>query len=259
MIRIFALASYFSLLTLMCRPAQQTELLNDHVLNNNIPPTFQKVLDHHGINQWQEMKSLEFEVANKGESYLFDLQTRDAKINTEHWGITKQGQDFYVSPKLSSYDGDPIFYHNIYFYFTSMPFVLADPGITYETIGDYTMGDTLYHAVKIKYDDGVGDASKDEYIVLSDKESNEMRYLLYTVTYFSNEKSDQWGLKRYGNWKRVNGVLLPQEITSIEYDGHEMGEIRRTDTIADISLERESPEPLTFNAPSQSELYIRTN
>ena len=118
-----------------------------------------------------------------------------------------------------------------------MPFVLTDPGINYETLGDYEILDTVYHALKVSYNDGIGDAPKDEYIMLTDKETMEMRYLLFTVTYFSNEKSQRWSAKRYDGWTDVEGVKLPTIIDSYKYNDGELGEFRGRVLIKDYDLE----------------------
>ena len=41
------------------------------------------------------------------------------------------GKNFWLADEKESYKGDPIFYHNLMFYFYSMPFVLSDKGLRY--------------------------------------------------------------------------------------------------------------------------------
>jgi hypothetical protein len=137
-----------------------------------------------------------------------------------------------------------------------MPHVLADPGIQYETLGDFPLNDTLFHGVKISYNTGVGDADKDEYIVLSDKKTHEMKYLLYTVTYFSNKKSERWSAKRYDKWSNFKGVTLPTQMSSYKYSENKLGELRNTVLIKDVELSLDTLPSFKFKSKIPSEQFI---
>lgn len=239
----------------MCRPVSSNVVSSNMV--NNIPPTFLNTLDYHGLNIWREAKAIEFTVKtdNGNESYQVDLDSRSTMVSADDFTIFKNMDGCYVAPNLEAFKSNPFFYHSVYYYFVSMPFVLADPGINYETLGDFAIDDTLFHGVKISYNDGVGDASKDEYIVLSDKETHEMRYLLYTVTYFTNERSTEWGAKRYGKWKRINGILLPTELISYKYDDHKLLEQSSVVNIVNIDCSMTALPKDTFSPKGDHEQW----
>lgn len=230
---------YFGFVFQMCKPAEAPVYLDVPTLN--VPPTFQKVLDYHGYDNWAEAKGLEFTVVKSSgnETNIVNLINRNTIVEADSFSIVKNEEGYFVHPNLSAYEGNPLFYHNIYFYFVAMPFVLTDPGIKYETLGDYDLRDTTYHALQISYNDGVGDAPKDEYILLSDKQTHEVRYLLYTVTYFSNEKSQRWSAKRYDGWQDVKGVKLPSIMDSYKMEDGVLGDLRGRVTVKDINIEFE--------------------
>ncbi len=247
---------YFLLLFQMCKPISNG--YKAVVEGNKIPPALEKTLEHHGLQKWKSLKAFEFTVNKEGgaESYTLDLNSRNTLIESKDFTIYKNEEGCYVTADLEAFKSNPYFYHSVYYYFVAMPFMFADPGINYETLGDFAIEDTTYHGIKVSYDDGVGDASKDEYIILTDKETNEMCYLLYTVTFFSKENSNKWGAKRYGQWERKNGILLPTELISYKYEDHKLLEQKSVVKISNIDCSMNDLPPETFNPKGSYEKWV---
>ncbi|MEL6720610.1 MAG: DUF6503 family protein, partial [Bacteroidota bacterium] len=152
---------------------------------------------HGGIDRWQEMQTLEYDLMKDSitEHQLIDLKSRKVLLSTNPATYTLgfDGQEVWVSPEKAAFPGNSArFYHNLYFYFYAMPFIASDPGINYEVMKNDSLNGELYDAVKISYNAGVGDAPDDEYILYFDKESHQMEWLLYTVTYYTGEKGTRY-------------------------------------------------------------------
>lgn len=181
------------------------------------PKTVSGILTAHGgIDTWNSMNNLCFELdGNNGkEIHTISLRDRKSKIEHEKWTIGYDGNEVWLlENEPGAYEGSARFYHNLMFYFYAMPFVLADDGINYTAMESQELDGTMYNATKISYNAGIGDAPDDEYILYSDPSTNQMVWLGYTVTYRSGEKSDQWSFIKYDKWQEVNGLNLPEKLT----------------------------------------------
>jgi len=156
-----------------------------------LPSLLTKALTAHGgLANWQTMNTLEYtlERNQKPEQHLIDLQTRKVLLKHEDYQLGFDGQEVWISPNKEAFGkGSPRFYHNLYFYFYAIPFVLADPGVRYEVLPQKEIQGQLYNALKISYGAGIGDAPDDYYIAHFNTDTNLMEWLLYTVTYYSGE------------------------------------------------------------------------
>jgi len=182
------------------------------------PAELEKVFEKHGgIDTWRKAKILSF---NKGEEvHTVDLQTRKTVINTPNYSLGFDGKEVWLDEeKEGSYNGNPAFYYNLYFYFYAMPFVLADDGIIYEKVDGITFEDVTYPGYKISYKANVGTSPDDNYIIYYNPKTFQMEWLAYTVTFNSKKSSDRYNIIKYNKWKNVNGIILPKEITWYKKD-----------------------------------------
>lgn len=144
------------------------------------------------------------------ETHTVNLWSRKTHINTADYQIGSDGEEVWLAQDSTYYPPNRArFYHNLMFYFYAMPFVLGDDGIIYTEVDPLTIGDQSYPGTQISFKSGVGDAPDDQYILYRDKDSGQMQWLAYTVTYGKNEKSDQFSFIKYDQWQEVNGLLLP--------------------------------------------------
>ncbi len=170
---------------------------------------------HGGLDHWKQMNNLCFEMKGKNgdETHTVSLPDRKTKIESKNWAIGKDGKGVWLLKHDLGYEGNPVFYHNLMFYFYAMPFIISDPGTNYEALATTELDGKMYNGYKISYNDGVGDSSKDEYILYFDPETNKMTWLAYTVTFKEQKKSDDWHYIKYDKWEDVNGLLLPKKMT----------------------------------------------
>lgn len=140
--------------------------------------------------------------------------------------------------------------YNLIWYFYAFPFVIGDPGIIYEVLEPVTLNTETYNAVKISYNDGIGDSPKDNYIVLSDQENNQMKWLMYTATFGASESRDQFSLIKYDGWEERGGVLLPSVLQWYQFKDGIVGEPRGdARTFENVMVSTEFPAISMFEVP----------
>src|SRR5690606_16949706 len=169
---------------------------------------------HGGLNHWKKMNNLCFEMKGKNveETQTDALPDRKTKIESKDWSIGYDGKGVWLLKQDVGYEGNPVFYHNLMFYFYAMPFIISDPGTNYETVAPTELDGKIYNGLKVSYNKGVGDSPEDEYILYFDSETNKMAWLAYTVTFKDQKKSDDWHYIKYDKWQDVNGLLLTEKL-----------------------------------------------
>lgn len=257
------LLSLIALLLLNCGPkpqqAKESEAV-EVVENEAAPSPLKPYLDAHGgIDRWRSFGTLSYEViqGDAKEKHLFDLYSRKVLLEKEEvYQLGFDGKDVWVSPNLAAFDRNypPRFYHNLLFYFFSLPFVYADPGVIVKEMAPQEVGGKTYDVVKISFESGIGDAPKDEYINYFDAETYQLSYLLYTVTFFSGEKREDYNAISYDEWQEVNGLVVPKVFTFRTWDGENFGEERAKDTFENVQFKEGVPAPDLFSQPVNAEI-----
>ncbi|MFP4092450.1 MAG: DUF6503 family protein [Cyclobacteriaceae bacterium] len=199
------------------------------------------------------MAWLEYELLRDNEKVdhqLISLDTRKVLITADHYTLGFDGNEvWYKSDDGQQPVSDPRFYHNLHFYFVGMPFVFADLGIIYEPLGRRELDEKTYEALKISYESGVGDAPDDEYIVYFDPKTHQMAWLLYTVTYFTGEKSTEFSARHYQDWQWVNGLLLPLHVDSYAWNEGQPGDKKYRNAYHDLVIDDIGPDESRFLMP----------
>lgn len=242
-----------------------TEPLETDKVSAEYPELLTKALEAHGsLALWNNKGTMQYDLkmANSEliETHIIDLRNRNVRINGEGFTIGMDGQNVWSSPSNEATGkNSPRFYHNLFFYFFSIPFVLADPGINYEDLGEVTMMGNTYGALSVSFNEGVGDADKDLYIGYFNPETFQLEVLLYTVTYYSGEKHENYNALVYDNYKNINGILLPTRLKGHKYENDSIGDLRYDISFSNISLSEERPESTLFAMPAESEIDSLTN
>ena len=208
------------------------------------PKALQQILNTHGgLDVWRNKKSMSFEMVKEegNEQHYVQLQDRRDRVEGPNFTMGYDGLEVWVEAD-TSYKGDPEFYHNLMFYFYAMPFVLADDGIQYEDAEPLEMDGIVYPGIRISYEEGVGFSSKDEYVLYYQPDTFEMAWLGYTVTYFSDEPSEDLHWIKYSAWQQVDGLLLPKDLTWYQYENGLPTEPRGTREFRNVEL-GEQPHP----------------
>ena len=217
------------------------------------PKNLSKVFDAHGgLSKWNEMQTLTFTVAKESgdEITTTDLKNRKSLIQMPKHSIGFDGEHVWITNNdETEYKGDPKFYYNLMFYFYAMPFVIADDGIIYEDIEPLKFEGNNYPGIKISYQTGVGESPDDEYLMYYDKDSNKMVWLGYTVTYFTEKKSQEFHFIKYSDWQNINGLMLPKTLTWYSFEGNKPTKRRRDLVFTDIVLSKDQPNQQVFDKP----------
>lgn len=150
---------------------------------------------HGGLSKWKSFGSVEFDqtwTSAKGvkkDHQLFDLQTRDGLITSDHYTLGASDGAVWIKPALDALGGTPPrFYMWTPFYFFGMPFVFADPGATQQSLGKKSFQGREYDAVKVTFKKGTGDSSDDFYVAYADGQSGQLKLVSYVVTFAALRK-----------------------------------------------------------------------
>ena len=222
------------------------------------PESIAKVFDAHGtLESWRTYKTMGFTIPkeNTPEKHVIALQSRKDKVSTSNLEMGFDGSEVWLLDNEESYPGDAIFYHNLMFYFYAMPFVLADEGIVYGTTVPLEFDGQSYPGIRISYNSGVGTSPKDEYFLHYDPETFQMRWLGYTVTYRTGEKSENVKWIRYNDWMQVEDLILPKSITWYSYEGNTPIMSKNTVLFEDVSLSA-AEQPAGFYAKPKNAVFM---
>ena len=224
------------------------------------PKELMKIFDAHGgLNSWKSQRTLRYNLPKPDaiETHVIDLISRKDKITTSNFSMGFDGNDVWLLDANEDYQGDPIFYHNLMFYFYAMPFVFADDGIQYDTTTNLEYKGVSYPGIQISYDNGVGTSPKDDYYIHYHPETYQMQWLGYTVTYKSGEASNNVKWIRYNEWEDVNGIILPKAITWHNYEGKEIKEERSTVAFENRTLSKERMASNFFQKPNGATIALK--
>ena len=223
-----------------------------------VDPLDRGIAAHGGLDRWRSYAALSFDIPREQGTvhHTIDLWSRKTLQTTPAYQLGFDGSDVWVAPGLDAYSGNARFANGLDFYFFAIPFVLADPGANREVLGQVTIDDKAYNAVKISYDAGVGDSPEDYYIVHFDPDTHRMSHLLYTATYFSGEPSENYNARVYSDWQDIDGLLLPGKITAYHWDSESrrLGEQRGETVFTNIELSTAPPESTLFQKPETAEI-----
>jgi len=225
----------------------------------SFPLSYSKLLQAHGgLEKWNSFNTLEFDLINPEDSsqehHIIDLKVRKCIVLGDSFKIGFNGKDVWVAPNKKAFPGKSArFYHNLFFYFFSIPFVLADPGVNYQE-DTLSLGGEKLSCIKATFDEGVGDADKDFYKMVADPQTNKLASLLYTVTYYSGEAHEKYNLLNYLDWQEIEGLQFPGRLTGYKYDSGVVGEKRYEYLFKNIVLKKDAPPEKLFAMPVEAEI-----
>jgi hypothetical protein len=241
-----------SMIMFSCELQPREQLANESS-ENSYPEELSKIFKSHGgIEKWAKQRALTF-TKNDEETYFTALWERFARVENAERTIGFDGEQVWVSPDTIPV-GNARFYHNLYFYFYAMPFVLGDPGINYEELPTLTILNKEYKGIKVTYADGIGDSPKDNYILWYDPMTYQMEWLMYTVTFKSGETSDNYRLIHYSEWTEIAGLKLPTKLEWHTYQNDSVGDVRSSATFSEIKLSEEPLDFALFTMPDDAQI-----
>jgi hypothetical protein len=129
------------------------------------------------------------------------------------------------------------------FYFQQIPFVFADPGLTYEALPDDSIDGEPHDMVRAGFQSGVGDTPDDTYTLYLDKETGQVDAIRYTVSY-GRDVEDPSELSQtffdYEAYTTVHGLTVPTRFKGYSYseEGGPGDELRNEAFADSISYRR---------------------
>jgi hypothetical protein len=136
---------------------------------------------------------------------------------------------------------NPHFWATTGYYFEQIPFVLADPGLSYERLPDATLDGTTYQLVKASYSDGVGYSDDDTYTLYIHPNTDRVDAIRYTVTYGRDVPTDadlSETLFYYEDYVTVDGLTVPTHFRGYAFSDGERGTFRNEAWADSISFRR---------------------
>ncbi len=219
-----------------------------------LDPDFQKVLEAHGDwEQFYQGKGMSYQMIHETnltrETHFINLESRKVRIDAQNFQMGFDGEQTWISPNREAFGGRSIrFYHNLYFYFYTIPYVFTDPGVTVTKVENRMLNGVSYPTFAAKFDADKGDSPDDQYYMLIDPETNRMAYLLYTVTYYGNPNPSLSALK-YEDYRDSNGITFPRLMTGYTYENDSTGRLRYQVSFTDALIVDEPLEESLFVKP----------
>lgn len=222
----------------------------------NQPEDFKKLLDAHGDwTKWIDAKSFTFNMVHETnlawENHYIDLVGRKVRIDADNWQIGNDGEKVWISPNRQAFEGQSVrFYHNLYFYFYSIPYIFTDPGVHVQKTEPKMLNGISYEAFEVSFDAGVGDSSGDKYFMLVDPESGRLAWVLYTVTFFNKENTKMNALK-YEDYRDADGLVFPRVMTGYALENDSTQNIRYQVSFTGPLLVNEEMDQKLFDMPKE--------
>ncbi len=219
-----------------------------------VSPEYKELLDAHGDwSKWIHAKAMSFVMIHETnltqENYFINLDSRKIRIDADNFSIGKDEEGTWVSPNREAFGGRSIdFYHNLYFYFYSIPYVFTDPGITVTQVENKMLNGVSYKTLQAKMSPENGNSPDDQYFMLLNPETGRLEYLLYTVTYFGNS-SPTFSVLKYEDYRNADGLVFPRLLTGYNFENDSTKGIRIQVSFADILLLDESFDKSIFEKP----------
>ncbi len=218
-----------------------------------LPPLFKKILDAHGgLDTWNAMNTLKF---TRGEGagadhHVVDLKSRKSTMSvTDKYTMGNDGDKVWVSPHRDSFPGrSPTFMKNLLFYFVALPYVLADPGVKYEDLGEKEVNGKKYLVLKTSFEANIGDAPGDQYILYVNPETHIIDFINYSVTYFDASRAEKYSALQF-EWQEANGLKFPSVAKSVEWKDGKLGEVKRETKYTKFSYSKDRLDLSMFDIP----------
>ncbi|MEX1258613.1 MAG: hypothetical protein WEG36_13445 [Gemmatimonadota bacterium] len=161
------------------------------------------------------------------------VEARFAWDGTEAW--ISPGERRQPNPRFWSLTG---------YYFQSIPFVMADPGVRFRVLPPEELEGIPHERVMAYYDAGVGDSSGDVYVLYLDPDTGRVAAIVYTVTYGRPYEPSPDGpeppstgtLLFYQDYATVDGLTVPTRFRGYAYQAGDQGAFRNEAWVSEISF-----------------------
>jgi len=153
------------------------------------------------------------------------------------------GTDAWISP-AERQQPNPRFWALTGYYFQSIPFVMADPGVQFRILPPEELNGVPHRRVMAYYEAGVGDSPGDIYVLYLDPDTEQVAAVVYTVTYGRAYQPSAVGpgepasgtLLYYQDYVTVDGLTVPTRFRGYAWMNGEQGTFRNEAWVSKISF-----------------------
>lgn len=254
---IFVLTAFYACSTKPKKNKQPTtKKTTKYTYASHIPETMKQVFEAHGgAANWQQQRSMVFSIPKDStkQKHILDLKTRQERIEAPNYTMGNYNGSLWITTQDTTMLKRARFYNNLMFYFYAMPQVLLDKGVQFEAIDPLDIENTSYPGFRVNFSEGTGDSDGDEYLLYYHPETHQLRWLAYTVTYFSKQASKKYNWILYDTYQTTNGVVLPKQISWVKTkEALPTLEIRNTVFFELNQLTETKPDSNIFKKPTNA-------
>ena len=154
------------------------------------------------------------------------------------------GEQAWATAPPDSLPTDARFWALTPYYFISMPFVLADPGVNLETADPITAEGRELEQVYVTFDPGTGDAPDDYYYLLLDPRTDRVAGVRYVVSYGPFNPGGGHTpetIMLYDGAQTVGDITLQEGFRSFAWDGNGPGTPKARGTLTEAAFRPQTP------------------
>ena len=217
------------------------------------------LLAHGGVATWQSFGLLNFELTRDNtESHTIDLFSRKTLNEGDGYTVGFDGELVWVAPNLEAYSGNPRFSNGLYFYFFAMPFVFDDPGVHAQDAGQRIVSGQTYDAVEISFGEGTGSSPDDVYIAHFHPETNQLAFVLYSVTFYSQSPSNNLNAIVFDEFQEAGGLQVPAKVSFYRWNKENsvFGDKRGEALFKNVLFSQQAPDPSVFARPEGAVIAV---
>ena len=150
------------------------------------------------------------------------------------------GNEAWISPAEIK-QPNPRFWAATGYYFESIPFVLADPGISYELLPVENLDGVAHDMVRISYGESVGDSPGDLYTLYVNQDTGLVAAIRYTVSFGrtkvqASSRPIRETLFYYDDYVTVDGLTVPTHFRGYGFIDGERGAFKNEAWASDFSF-----------------------
>lgn len=173
--------------------------------------------------------------------------------------LVYDGEKVYQTPDTATYPGArfDIF---TWPYFFAIPYKLSDPGTRWLKSEFSSLNDQPYEVFRLEFDQNIGDAPDDWYVVYANPESHLLEVAAYIVTFGQSQdkaEEDPHAIK-YENFKMIDGVSIARKWTFWGWDGQK-GLTEKLGEATINNLNFFHPDPTIYQKPQNAKVVEMTN
>jgi hypothetical protein len=211
---------------------------------------WQAIEAHGGLTRWYSNGPLAFRFnyqplddGTPRDTYevasYWSARTRHRLVSdtTIHYGW--DGQQAWAAPTDTLIPYNVRFWSLTPYYFVGIPFVLADEGINLTMMEPDTLAGSPYDLIKVTYEDGVGDAPDDYYVIYVGRDNNRVGAIRYIVSYpgyFADGGHAPEKLMSYEGTQMIDGITLPERYRTFRWKDERRGEHITNITLSEVEF-----------------------